>query len=306
MKNNYKVILFYKYVVIDNPEKLMEEQRQICKKLNIRGRMIVAKEGINATLEGIDENINKYCKSLLKDKRFKDTHIKISNGTGEAFPKLSIKVRPEIVSTGLDDLDPNIVTGKYISAEQLHDWILNKKEFYIVDMRNDYEHAAGYFENSILPPFENFRDLPKVLKKIDHLKNETIVTVCTGGVRCEKASGFLVKNGFTNVYQLYGGIVTYMEKYPNEHFLGALYVFDNRLVMGFNMQDPNREIVGRCANCNAPSENYINCKDDFCHRHFICCKNCVDENNKALCPMGCRDFSKEHPEVKHIQVGLET
>ena len=296
---NFKVVLFYKYVEIENPQKLREAQQEICQKLNLKGRMIVASEGINATLEGLEENIKEYCRQLLKDKRFAGTHIKISDGTGSAFPKLSIKVRSEIVASGVDDLDLNKVTGKYITAEQLHNWIKDKKEFFIVDMRNDYEQVVGYFENSILSQMENFRELPKLLPKLKHLKGKTIVTVCTGGVRCEKASGFLVKNGFSDVYQLYGGIVTYMEKYPNEDFKGALYVFDNRLVMGFNMSDPKREIVGICASCGKSSENYINCKDDFCHRHFICCNDCVDENNKALCPMGCRDFSKEHPELQY-------
>ena len=278
----FKIILFYKYVAIKDPDLLMEEQRKICQKLKLKGRMIIAKEGINATLEGLDDNIKKYCEKLLTDKRFSDTHVKISDGTGSAFPKLSIKVRDEIVASGLDGLNPNQVTGIYITAEELHNWLENKREFYIVDMRNDYEQKVGYFENSVLSNMENFRDLPKLIPKINRLKGKTVVTVCTGGVRCEKASAFLMENGFSNVYQLYGGIVTYMEKYPNEHFKGGLYVFDNRLVISFN-----REIVGKCASCNKPSENYINCKDDFCHRHFIACKDCVDKNNKALCPMGC-------------------
>lgn len=292
----YKIILFYKYIHIDEPEELMQKQKEVCQRLNLKGRMIIASEGINATLEGTQENIKKYCDELLKNPLFSGTHIKISDGTGEAFPKLSIKVRDEIVASGLDDLNPTKVTGKYILAEELHSWIKNKKEFYIVDMRNDYEQRVGYFENSILSNMESFKDLPELLPKLKHLKNKTIVTVCTGGVRCEKASGFLVTNGFAKVYQLYGGIVTYMEKYPNEHFKGGLYVFDNRLVIAFNMEDLKREIVGRCAKCSQPSENYINCKDDFCHRHFICCIKCVDGDNKAFCPMGCRDFSKEHPE----------
>lgn len=298
--NSFKIILYYKYISIDDPEKLMNQQRRLCQKLNLKGRIIIAKEGINSTLEGKAEDIKKYCEEFIKDSKFADTHIKLSDGTGEAFPKLSIKVRDEIVASGFDDLDPNKITGKYITAEQLHDWIEQKKEFFIVDMRNDYEQTVGYFENSILSKMENFRDLPKLLPKLEHLKGKTIVTVCTGGVRCEKASGFLVKSGFNDVYQLYGGIVTYMEKYPNEHFKGALYVFDNRIVMGFNLEDPKREIISNCAKCNKPSENYINCKDDFCHRHFIACIDCVDQNNKLLCPMGCRDFSKEHPEVGSV------
>ncbi len=150
MNTSWKVILFYKYTNIDNPKEVMNEQRKLCQSLNLKGRMIIAKEGINATLEGKGKDIEKYCQELLKNERFKDTHIKISIGTGSAFPKLSIKVRPEIVASSIEGLDPNKISGKYITAEQLHEWITNKKEFYIVDMRNDYEQAVGYFENSIL------------------------------------------------------------------------------------------------------------------------------------------------------------
>lgn len=302
----YKIILFYKYTHIENPEALLKEQKALCQKLNLKGRGIIASEGINATFEGLEENIIKYIEELKPDERLKDIHFKISEGTGNAFPKLSIKVRNEIVAgrLGADDIDPSQMTGKYLQAEELHEWINSNKKFFIVDMRNDFEQRVGYFENSILPGFASFADLPKSLEVLKDLKNETIVTVCTGGVRCEKASGFLVKYGFKNVYQLYGGIVTYMEKYPGEDFKGSLYVFDNRLVMGFNMDDPQREVVGRCVKCNAPSENYINCSDDFCHRHFIACLKCLDgkdeqsfSSNKMLCPMGCRDYSSEHPEA---------
>lgn len=290
----FKIILFYKYIEIENPQELKDSQKALCEKLELKGRMIIAKEGINATLEGTEENISEYMEELKKDPRFSNSHFKISDGTGLAFPKLSIKVRNEIVSLGLgeEDFNPSQTTGKYLTAEELHNWFRSGREFYIVDMRNDYELVVGQFENSINLEMENFRDLPKALPKIESLKYKTIVSVCTGGVRCEKASGFLVKNGFKDVYQLLDGIVTYMEKYPGEDFKGSLYVFDNRIVMGFNT-DPNREILGKCASCGKPSENYINCKDDFCHRHFICCKECLDQDSKKLCPMGCRKYRKD-------------
>lgn len=299
MKSGYTIILFYKYTSVDDPEKLRDEQRVLCEKLQLRGRIIVAKEGINATLEGTDENIERYLANLLSKSEFKDIHIKKSEGNGNAFPKLSVKVRPEIVATHLleRDIDPNKTTGKYLTAEELHNWFRTGKEFYIVDMRNDFEQAVGMFENSLKSGMGYFRDLPKVLDSLDHLKNKTILTVCTGGVRCEKASGFLVSNGFEDVYQLYGGIVTYMEKYPGEDFLGSLYVFDNRLVMGFNMDDPERKILGQCVVCQKPSEHFINCKDGFCHRHFIVCEKCLAGESAILCPMGCRDYSSEHPEL---------
>jgi len=299
MKSGFTIILFYKYTSIADPEKLRVEQVTLCKRLDLKGRMIVAQEGINGTFEGTDENIKVYVQDLLAHPEFTDIHIKRSKGTGDGFPKLSIKVRPEIVATHLEerDIDPNKITGKYLTAEELHEWFRTGKEFYIVDMRNDYEQAVGVFKNSLKSGMGNFRDLPKVLESLEHLKDKTILTVCTGGVRCEKASGFLVTHGFEDVYQLYGGIVTYMEQYPGEDFLGSLYVFDNRLVMGFNMDDPNREIIGRCVVCTLPSEHFINCKDGFCHRHFICCENCLNGEAAIVCPMGCRDYSQEHPEL---------
>jgi UPF0176 protein len=193
----HKILLYYKYTHISDPKAFQEEQMALCKKLNLKGRVIIASEGINGTLEGRKKDIEEYCDALKKDSRFADTHFKLSDGSGTTFPRLSIKVRDEIVSAhlGEDDINPQEVTGKYLMAEELHQWIREGKEFYIVDMRNDYEQEVGIFENSILPGMANFRDLPKAILNLSHLKDKTIVTVCTGGVRCEKASGFLVVHG---------------------------------------------------------------------------------------------------------------
>ena len=307
-KEQYQIILFYKYVHISDPEKVKVWQQEICERLGLKGRCIVASEGINATFEGTKENIREYISELENNTKFLNTcpvkdregsqrvsifngiHFKLSSGTGTAFPRLYIKTRPEIVSLNLGtcDIDPNQITGIHLKPEELHEWIKNKKEFYIVDMRNAYEHKVGHFENSILPPIENFRDLPKVVEQIAHLKNKTVLTVCTGGVRCEKASGFLMTQGFTDVYQLDGGIVSYMEKYPNEDFKGKLYVFDGRVTMGFYSDDSKYDIVGKCDVCGESSENYVNCANPVCHRHFIVCRKCVDEKEgNILCPQGC-------------------
>jgi UPF0176 protein len=286
----YEIILFYKYVRINDPENVKAHELKIGTKLGLTGRAIIAPEGINATYEGTIENIREYIRELEKDERFQNIHFKISEGTGSAFPRLSVKTRNEIVSLslGVCDIDPNQVTGKRLRPEELHQWFKESKEFYIVDMRNAYEHKVGYFENSILPPIENFRDLPKVVEQIAHLKNKTVLTVCTGGVRCEKASGFLITQGFKDVYQLDGGIVSYMEKYPNEDFKGKLYVFDGRVAMGFYTDDPKHEIVGKCDACGEASEKYVNCANPVCHRHFISCENCLLKNNgTAYCPGGC-------------------
>lgn len=280
--NKFQVLLYYQYVEVADPKKFLEDQKTLCEKLSLTGRVIVAKEGINGTVEGTVKNTEKYMLELTKNPRFKDTHFKKSAGNGKAFPKLSIKLRDDIVSSAIKNLNlnPTEVTGKYLTPEELHSWIQSKKKFYIVDMRNDYEQAVGYFQNSMLAPFKNFRDLPKVLPILEDLKGETIVTVCTGGVRCEKASGFLVENGFKDVYQLFGGIVSYMEKYPNEDFLGKLYVFDGRVTMGFNTKDGKHVIVGICKFCSGPAEEYYDCKYLHCQkkRHFISCHKCIKEN----------------------------
>jgi len=281
----YQILLYYKYTHISAPEEFKDSQLKLCQKLNLKGRIIVAHEGINGTIEGKLADTEKYIKELTKDSRFADIHFKKSSGIGNSFPKLSIKVRSEIVSAHLgNDINPSEVTGKYLTPEQLHNWINSGKNFYLVDMRNDYEQAVGYFANGLLAPFTNFRDLPKILPILEDLKDQVIVTVCTGGVRCEKASGFLLENGFKQVYQLYGGIVSYMEKYPNEDFLGKLYVFDGRVTIGFNTEDPKHMVVGQCTFCQSPVDTYYDCQNLYCQgkRHFISCKSCL-EKNSGLC-----------------------
>lgn len=294
MPATHTILLFYKYVEITDPQALVDTQRATCERLSLKGRIIVAHEGVNVTLEGTTEAIEAYCAELLADTRFSGVHFKKSVGTGKAFPKLSVKVRKEIVTLGLPaekDIDPNKVTGKYLSAQELQEWFASGKKFKIVDMRNDYEHRVGHFKDSVLPPLSNFRDLPKALPTLEPLKNETVLTVCTGGVRCEKASGFLVKNGFKDVYQLHGGIVTYMEQFerssdgsrPAQNFLGSLYVFDDRVTMAYAA--PNeRPVVGTCSFCATPTETYVNCADDVCHKHFLVCEGCQKEG--MLCKDG--------------------
>jgi UPF0176 protein len=194
-------------------------------------------------------------------------------------------MRQDLVSDAIADwgVNPTELTGTYLTADELHSWYESGKPFYLIDVRNEYEHASGSFEGALFPPIENFRDLPKTLSSFQHLTDRPIVTVCTGGVRCEKASGLLLKHGFQEVYQLKDGIVTYLEKYPNQHFKGKVYVFDQRLLLGFQADDPKHEIVGRCRVCQTPCEHYTNCTNQECHRQIICCDACFS----ACAPFTC-------------------
>ncbi|HSW96564.1 MAG TPA: rhodanese-related sulfurtransferase [Candidatus Saccharimonadales bacterium] len=287
----YQVLLYYKYTPIKDPRAVMLWQKSLCERLVLKGRIILAEEGINGTVEGTKEQTMEYMREMKQYEPFQKISYKKSKGTGKSFKKLSVKVRRDIVSDKIAEweVNPHEITGKYLSADKLHEWIVKKRDdFVIVDMRNDYEHKSGHFAGAVLPNIETFRDLPKAIPQLRQYEGKTIVTVCTGGVRCEKASGFLIKNGFKDVYQLKDGIVTYMEKYPNQDFKGKLYVFDERVLMGFKTEEDKHEVIGTCVRCGKASEHYVNCKDDNCHRHLICCKYCVDPDGMIICPQGCR------------------
>ncbi len=297
MENTHIILLFYKYTKVEKPELLFAWHKGICEALGFKGRIIIAHEGINGTLEGTEENVQKYktlLRSIGKDPgtagmgKFGDIEFKESVGTGSAFPKMKIKIRPEIVSLklGEDDVDPNKITGKHLPPQELKKWYQNSEDFVVVDMRNGYEFNVGHFKNSINPEMENFRDLPKVLEKLQGIKDKKVLTVCTGGVRCEKASGYLMKKGFKDVYQLHGGMHKYMEQFPGEDFLGTLYTFDNRVVMDFG---GNREVVGKCFKCGSQTERCENCANKLCNGRIICCDSCVLENGKPFCKKECEE-----------------
>lgn len=300
MKEDYQVLLFYKYTPVLKPEELWAWQKGICSALNLKGRIIIAKEGINGTVEGFKKDTEKYMEELRKIGvsvetkplgNFRDIQFKTSVGTGESFPKLKVKIKDELVSLkfGEDDVNPNDLTGKHLPAKELKKWYENNEDFCVLDMRNDYEFKVGHFKNSINPKLENSRDLPKILPELENLKDKKVLTVCTGGVRCEKMSGYLLKKGFKEVYQLDGGMHSYMEKFPGEDFLGTLYTFDNRVVMDFGGE---REVIGECDKCKEKSERYVNCANSFCHKHLVVCENCSEADGTVFCSDPCKESDK--------------
>ena len=315
-KNPYEILLYYKYTHVADPEGFVKWHKEVCEKLGFKGRILIAHEGINGTLEGLKENTAKYIELMhamvggstnsvdtnatdtanADFGNFADMPFKNSPGTadGSAFPKMKVKVRKEVVSLGLDrygeaDIDPNKVTGKYLEPEELKKWYETGEDFEIIDMRNDYEFKVGHFKNSVNPEMDNFRDLPKVLSESEKLQQikkaseegKKVLTVCTGGIRCEKASGYIIEKGFKNVYQLHGGMHKFMEQYPGEDFLGSLYVFDNRETMDFAADKGiERPVVGKCDLCQATTENYTNCANIECHMKMLCCEGCLANSIK--------------------------
>lgn len=294
MNSSYEIIIFYKYTLIRDPERFMRFHKELCILLRLTGRVLIAKEGINGTLEGKPEAIRAYEERMRKEDGsvgthgdFSDLWFKHSPGTGSAFPKLKVKVRDEIVTLGLGkegDIDPNQVTGTHLKPEQLKEWLTEGVDVTIIDMRNGYEYNVGHFAGSINPKLENFRDLAETLPKLEHLKEKKVLTVCTYGVRCEKASGFLKQQGFKDVYQLDGGIGSYMKKYPGQDFNGSLFVFDNRMLERFTDE---YQVVGECERCGKKSEAITNCTNKDCHRKMVICDACQDENVELYCKSSC-------------------
>lgn len=288
----HTIVLFYKYVPIENPQLEMARQRAVLEILGIKGRFIIAEEGINGTGEGTTEAIQKYVEWMKSQRMYKHVHWKLSPGTGDCFPKLSVKVRKEIVSLHLGeegDVNPNVLTGTHLPPHELDKWYKEGKDFYIVDMRNDYELESGKFDGTIFPGLKNFRDLREKIDELADLKDKTVLTVCTGGVRCEKASGFLKKEGFKDVYQLDGGIVSYMTQFPGQNFKGSLYVFDKRKTMHFDSPE-NHTVIGKCYQCGTSSEIYRDCVNTSCHRHYIACDECSGtDENLICCSAECRN-----------------
>lgn len=281
----YQVLLFYKYVTIADPAELVARVRALATEYGLLGRCLIAEEGINGTFEGETEATEAFAKALVEDERLADMKIKRSEGNGSAFPKLQVKVREEIVGTRFPkEVDPRTETAPHLSAAELRSWYENDKDFVVVDMRNDFEYQSGHFKNSINPGLEASRDLPNALPKLEPLKDKTVLTVCTGGVRCEKMSAYLMANGFTDVYQLDDGMHGYMETYPGKDFLGTLYTFDKRLTMDFGGE---REVVGKCHHCQAPTEAYVNCRNNACHLHFLVCEACTDPDG-VFCSEDCK------------------
>ncbi len=280
-KQAYTVLIFYTYQTISEPERVASWLRSLAQTHSLTGRAIVAGEGINATFEGTTDHTERFSLAFKADPQFANVWIKTSVGTGESFPKLSVKVREEIVGTRFPkEVDPRVKTAPHLKPEELKAWYENNKDFVVVDMRNSYEFASGHFKNSIDPGLDNSRDLPQAVEKLGDLKDKTVLTVCTAGIRCEKMSAYLMHQGFKDVYQLDGGIHTYMEKFPGEDFEGTLYTFDNRLTMDFG---GDRKVIGKCRLCQGSTERYVNCANNDCHLHFLACEACAPDSSRAFC-----------------------
>lgn len=271
-----KVITFYKYASLEDPEFFSKEHLSFCKSVGIKGKILVSKEGLNGGITGRDEDIEEYKRKLTSYEIFKDIKFKETFVEEEAYRKMFVRVRKEIVT--FDDNVDYSKAARKIKPEQLKEMLDKNEGVVLLDVRNAYEIKIGKFKQAVHLDINKFTEFKSKINSLNSLKDKMIVTYCTGGVRCEKASAFLIENGFGNVLQLDGGILNYAEKCSDFHWEGKCFVFDRRMAISLN---DSKEVhpISRCEVCDNFSDLYINCKNGNCDKLFICCKNCQRKFN---------------------------
>ena len=282
------VLLYYKFVQIPDPSYEVFLHKKVCESIGLKGRILIAEEGINGTVCGTRRQVEEYKRFCNGHSLFGGIVFKESRAIEQPFPKMIIKERPEIVTLRHKVDLKN--TGKYVKPEELHDMLERGEDVVMIDMRNNYEYKVGRFENAIQPDTDKFYELPEKVKEMKDLKDKKIVTYCTGGIRCEKASALLVEEGFADVGQLEGGIVKYLEKYPDGHFIGKNFVFDARMTTNGDTES-GKQVLAKCEHCGKPCDQYRDCTKPDCHQLFIGCEDCVKKYD-GLCPVAVKDLEK--------------
>ena len=281
---SHNIISFYKYVQLKDPQQIQQCLHELCQHHHILGRILVAEEGINGAICGTIEEITLF-KQALETKFPNLTYRELPSNTN-VYHKLVVRVRPEIVKFG-HPVNPNN-KGIHLPPQQLKSWYDQKKPFTIIDARNDYEYDVGKFNNAIKMPIRTFREFPHAAQQLEHLKDQTIVLYCTGGIRCEKASAYLKEQGFQDVYQIEGGIINYINQLPNTYWEGELFVFDDRLTA------ETGEPITHCRFCNEKSGKYFNCHNLDCDAFFISCPQCR-KNMNTTCSEKCKASPRQRP-----------
>ena len=269
---------FYKYIEINNTEDLRNKIYRDLSSMKILGRIYIAKEGVNAQISIPCHNLNLFKEFMKNNLAFKKIPLKFAIQEGISFLKLTIKIKDEIVAYKISDKEYDIEkVGKHLNYKEYHQAIDSGAT--IVDMRNYYEGEVGKFEGAIIPDVDTSMELlPEVKKILQGQENNKILLYCTGGIRCEKASAYLIHHGFKDVNQLDGGIIKYANDIKKDgtksKFLGKNFVFDHRL--GENITD---DVISNCHQCKTPSNNHTNCNNQACHILFIQCEECYKKYN---------------------------
>ena len=288
-----KVLLFYGFAPVADPQALRLWQRDLCEALGITGRILISEHGINGTLGGEMRQLKRYVRKTKEYPGFGTIDFKWTEGEGNEFPRLSVKVRPELVAFGAPqelkvDTTGVIGGGVHLTPDEVHALVEARgDEVVFFDGRNAFEAKIGRFRNAVVPDTVTTRDFITELEsgKYDELKDRPIVTYCTGGIRCEVLSVLMKNRGFSEVYQIKGGIVRYGQAFGDSGLWeGSLYTFDNRMVIDFAERP---EVLGRCEVCDAGTTTFVACSNDQCVEQVLCCAACT-------APECSHDLSRQH------------
>jgi UPF0176 protein len=294
-----KILLYYKFTPIADPEAMKLWQKTLCDSLNLRGRILISKHGLNGTVGGDIDDLKKYIKSTKEYPGLKPAVFKWGNGSREDFPRMSVKAKDEIVAfDAADELQVNksgvVGGGVHLKPKDVHELVEERGDDVVFfDGRNTYEAKIGKFKNAVVPNTRTSRDFIKELEsgKYDALKDKPIVTYCTGGVRCEVLSALMKTRGFKEVYQIDGGIVKYGETYGDDGLWeGSLYVFDDRMKIDFS---DHTKVIGGCSHCGGPTNNYENCAFANCNELVLICLFCKQKPELLYHTDECRKAALE-------------
>ena len=281
-------ISFYKYFPVLNPQEFRDHLYKYLHTLKVFGRIYIAREGINAQVSVPQSNFEAFKDFLYSADELNGIRLNIAvDDDGKSFWVLSVKVRDQIVADGITDPGFSMENkGRYVNAAEMND-MLQQKNTIVIDMRNHYEYEVGHFENAIEIPSDTFRDqLPMAVDMMKGNEEKNIIMYCTGGISCEKASAYMLHNGFKNVFHLEGGIINYAKDVKQQDlptkFIGKNFVFDNRL--GERITE---DIISKCHQCGKPCDTHTNCLNNGCHLLFIQCDECKQQYD-GCCSIECK------------------
>lgn len=283
-------ISFYQYFPVSDPKQFRDELYKALNQLKVFGRIYVAHEGINAQISVPESNFEGLKNYLYSIEPLNGVRLNVAvDDDGKSFWVLKIKVREKIVADGINDTSFSMENkGRYVNAKEMND-LLKDENTVVIDMRNHYEYEVGHFERAIEIPSDTFREqLPMAVDMMQDKKDKNIIMYCTGGIRCEKASAFMLHNGFKNVFHLEGGIINYAKQAKENglesKFIGKNFVFDDRL--GERITE---DVIAKCHQCGKPADTHTNCKNDGCHLLFIQCDQCASKY-EGCCSKECQDI----------------
>ena len=237
----------YKFIPITDRKSLQGKIQKHSNKLGLKGTVLISEEGLNFSIAGEHKAIQDFVKFLRSDKRFSEIGIKTTYNDYQPFRKMLVRIKKEIISMGIDEIDPFTFTGEKITPKELQDKLNNNEDIVLLDTRNEYEVRLGTFEDAVDLNLDSFRDFPNKIMSLDQkMKNKEIVMFCTGGVRCEKASALMLKNGFKNVKQIDGGVIKYFEDTGGSYWNGDCFVFDDRVALDKNLNETDYILCFRC------------------------------------------------------------